>query len=258
MTRILAIAAAFLMFTITLILFQPKLGQRDTSEQIVQTAQPAPEENEVTTRNNIDPLVTTTDRLAGAEPFLAEQAITQQETVASLQEAVAKTLSAVADTEADAQFAELEAAQTTDSLGAVTSDESATSDDLRAMTWDVLRNIDKATGRTATPGAPGSLLHTIVNRSVNETSAAVETSPGDNAYLAALLGEAGATKRTTQRSVAPADRPKTYRVKQGETLQSIAFKFYGATSFYIAIYEANSATLSGPNSVTIGQSLKLP
>ncbi len=49
-----------------------------------------------------------------------------------------------------------------------------------------------------------------------------------------------------------------YTVKQGDTLQKISFKFYGKYSFWKKIYEANKDVLKGPDSLSVGQVLKVP
>ena len=57
-------------------------------------------------------------------------------------------------------------------------------------------------------------------------------------------------------SVAPQQRVHT--VVSGDTLTSIASKYYGDASKYTKIYEANKDTLPDPNSLKVGQKLKIP
>ena len=56
----------------------------------------------------------------------------------------------------------------------------------------------------------------------------------------------------------PATSEKTYTVKAGDTLFSIARRFCGSTKGVPVIAEANKATLKGSEAVKIGQVLKIP
>lgn len=49
-----------------------------------------------------------------------------------------------------------------------------------------------------------------------------------------------------------------YQVKSGDTLSSIAKRFYGDASSYTKIFEANKDQLSDPDKIKVGQTLKLP
>ncbi len=40
--------------------------------------------------------------------------------------------------------------------------------ELRQMSWGILQQLNEASGRDIAPGDPGSLLHTIVTRAVND------------------------------------------------------------------------------------------
>lgn len=51
---------------------------------------------------------------------------------------------------------------------------------------------------------------------------------------------------------------RTYVVQPGDTLSKISLRFYGTTSRYMDIYEANRDRLSSPASVSVGQELKIP
>ena len=49
-----------------------------------------------------------------------------------------------------------------------------------------------------------------------------------------------------------------YKVKEGDTLQKIAKKFYGSMKKWTVIYEANKANLKGPDKIYPGQLLDIP
>ncbi|MBX3244770.1 MAG: LysM peptidoglycan-binding domain-containing protein [Acidobacteria bacterium] len=51
---------------------------------------------------------------------------------------------------------------------------------------------------------------------------------------------------------------RTYVVQVGDTLGTISRMFYGTSARYMDIYEANRHQLSGPNSITVGQTLIIP
>ena len=61
-----------------------------------------------------------------------------------------------------------------------------------------------------------------------------------------------------RRVVAPLTEPVTHVVQPGESLQSIAYEFYGVTSRYMLIFEANRKILPSPDELWAGQRLTIP
>jgi nucleoid-associated protein YgaU len=57
-------------------------------------------------------------------------------------------------------------------------------------------------------------------------------------------------------SVSPGDQ--TYTVKAGDTLGSISEKFYGDSSEYMRIFDANRDQLANRNVIEVGQELQIP
>ncbi len=104
---------------------------------------------------------------------------------------------------------------------------------LRKMTWQTLSSLNHATGRESAPGQPGSLLHTIVRRSLDEAPAA-----GTSAPVASVSD--------------------VYVVQSGDSLVSIAEKIYGDVNMTGPLFAANQAILSRPDDLRAGQSLVLP
>ncbi len=49
-----------------------------------------------------------------------------------------------------------------------------------------------------------------------------------------------------------------YKVQKGDTLQKISYKFYGKYSLWPKIFEANKDKLENPNSIYVGQELRIP
>lgn len=71
-------------------------------------------------------------------------------------------------------------------------------------------------------------------------------------------GKAVVPKKTEKR-VSTMARPKTYVVKKGDTIYSIAKKYYGDVFDYRKIYNANKAKIgSNPNNIKVGMVLSLP
>ena len=54
------------------------------------------------------------------------------------------------------------------------------------------------------------------------------------------------------------ERPATYKVQSGDTLQGLALRFYGSRSKWRDIKEANMATISADDRLKAGQVIKLP
>lgn len=63
----------------------------------------------------------------------------------------------------------------------------------------------------------------------------------------------GGTKQVTSKSKSTS---KAYTVKKGDTLWTIATKYYGSGAKYTKIAEANK--LKNPNKITVGQKLTIP
>lgn len=60
------------------------------------------------------------------------------------------------------------------------------------------------------------------------------------------------------RPATPYPEVKTYRVQRGDTLSSIAARFYGNRNYWRKIYEANRNLLESPESLRVGQVLVIP
>ncbi|HJZ25933.1 MAG TPA: LysM peptidoglycan-binding domain-containing protein, partial [Streptosporangiaceae bacterium] len=51
---------------------------------------------------------------------------------------------------------------------------------------------------------------------------------------------------------------RTYTVRSGDTLSSIAQRFYGNSADWAWLYHVNSSVVHNPNSIYVGQVLKIP
>ncbi|MBV2359199.1 LysM peptidoglycan-binding domain-containing protein [Thalassococcus sp. CAU 1522] len=97
---------------------------------------------------------------------------------------------------------------------------------LRRMTWETVSNLDAATGRKAVPGQPGSLLHSIVRKSLSELDSPI--------------------------------RAERYVVQSGDSLISIAVALYGDANMTGPLFAANQDILARPDDLRAGQVLVLP
>lgn len=84
-----------------------------------------------------------------------------------------------------------------------------------------------------------------------------------NSKNSTVIGGTGATKATkattTRETKAPeSSSGKTYTVKAGDSLWSIAKRFYGNGSQYTKIYNANKDKIKDPNLLYAGQVIKIP
>lgn len=66
------------------------------------------------------------------------------------------------------------------------------------------------------------------------------------------------TKTSNSKSTTSASGYEIYTVKKGDTLSSIALKYYKKASAYTKIYNANKATIKNPAKIYAGQKIKIP
>jgi LysM repeat protein len=69
---------------------------------------------------------------------------------------------------------------------------------------------------------------------------------------------ASADEETTTTTTTTTTGGQTYIVKSGDTLAKISQRFYGNTSDWVKIYDANRDVLSRPEDLRVGQELKIP
>lgn len=104
--------------------------------------------------------------------------------------------------------------------------------EMRRMTWNTLSGLNQATGRDSAPGQPGSLLHTIVRRSLDGAPAAQSPRKPSNAGM--------------------------YIVQEGDSLVMIAERVYGDVNMTGPLFAANQSILTRPDDLRAGQTLVLP
>lgn len=107
--------------------------------------------------------------------------------------------------------------------------------EMRQMTWEALSGLNSATGRNTAPGQPGSLLHAIVQRSLEGAPVPVVRPP------AVVDGV-----------------PQVYVVQPGDSLVTIAERIYGDVNMTGPLYALNQGLLVRPDGLRVGQTLVLP
>lgn len=102
----------------------------------------------------------------------------------------------------------------------------------------------------ATKAAPAVAIAGALVATAPQASAAVSLS----AKTATVAGQVH-TDAVVQHSK-PATR--TYTVRSGDTLSSIAQRFYGNSADWAWLYHVNSSVVHDPNSIYVGEVLKIP
>ena len=57
---------------------------------------------------------------------------------------------------------------------------------------------------------------------------------------------------------APVEEVQYYEIVSGDTLSAVAKKFYGNSSDYPRIFEANREVIKDPNKIYVGQKIRIP
>lgn len=123
---------------------------------------------------------------------------------------------------------------------------------MRDLTFNAISDLKSATtGEAPAPGQPGSLLHSVVQRSLGSQSAVQPSAPQPSATQASAALEPDTASEP--RSIA-----KTYFVRPGDTLTSIARDVYGDIAMAGRIMDENRNLISRPNSLRAGMILELP
>ena len=61
-----------------------------------------------------------------------------------------------------------------------------------------------------------------------------------------------------QAAPTPSNAPRTYTIESGDTLSAISSRFYGTSSRWIDIYQANRDRLSSESAIRVGQEIRIP
>lgn len=138
--------------------------------------------------------------------------------------------------------------------------------ELRDMSWQTLNTLNSLGHEAKGPGQEGSLLNSIVRRSMGQVGSspapvraaapAPRAAPVQRAAVvqpvnAALTTPAPSTPRRRQSAV-----QSTYVVASGDTLALIAIKLYGTALAIDDLLAQNPSLRKNPNSLRIGQVLQ--
>ena len=95
---------------------------------------------------------------------------------------------------------------------------------------------------------------------VPPVATAAEAAPGETETVAPSETTAGTARPLPKDNYAkkPAAKARTYKVKPGDTLQSISKKYYNDSRKWRTIYEANRRSLKDPNKLPVGKKLIVP
>jgi nucleoid-associated protein YgaU len=109
---------------------------------------------------------------------------------------------------------------------------------------------------TAAPPAAGRTPAAALNDSFAERHSAVESGPPSSARKQAVYSKAQADELA---SAEPAPGSgQLHKVRDGDTLSSLARHYLGSSKRFLEIYEANRELLSNPDLLPIGAELKIP
>jgi nucleoid-associated protein YgaU len=127
---------------------------------------------------------------------------------------------------------------------------------------DALINEAAGSGRISVPSAlvtadgrvdTAVLLSTLVTKAQVASGAVEQVDPND----VVAAGE-GVEVRVTASAIGESTSNQFYTVAPGDSLGSIAQKFYGDAVYFPVIFEANRALLASPDRLSVGQRLVVP
>jgi len=95
-------------------------------------------------------------------------------------------------------------------------------------------------------------------QTLREAHRAMRRSGADREALEATIEQAAADMQRAQSLVSRTEGGTLYQVGEGETLSSIAARFYGEGNAWPRIYQANQHVLENPDQVWPGTTLILP
>jgi tetratricopeptide (TPR) repeat protein len=119
-----------------------------------------------------------------------------------------------------------------------------------AMLRSRIADLEKSTAAAATAVAEPSVV-TAVTVPANVTTASSSSTP--NIVMAAAPVTAMGEPSSTDSS-----RTRTHLVQKGDTLQSLALRYYGTRSAWEKIYLANRSGLPSKDQLKVGQQLLIP
>ncbi len=123
----------------------------------------------------------------------------------------------------------------------------AVAPELRDMSWQTLNALNTLGHKTKAPGQEGSLLNSIVRRSMGQV--------GDQPVLRTQPVTTRVPKPAPRAQSASVGTKQSYVVASGDTLALIAIKLYGSALATDRLLADNPALRQNPNALRIGQVL---
>jgi LysM repeat protein len=121
----------------------------------------------------------------------------------------------------------------------------------RHTTPSQVEKVAEVAGKAAPAVAIAGVLVAAPAANAATSSAAKATTVAEQVHTDAMVTHVSKTSHTQ-----PASR--TYTVKPGDSLASIAHHFYGNYNDWTWIYQANRSVISNPNSIYPGERLQIP
>jgi len=120
----------------------------------------------------------------------------------------------------------------------------------------------RRTGRHTQPSQVEKVAEVAIKATpaVAIAGALVATAPQASAAVALSAKTSTVTEQVHTTALVTKAQPATryYTVRPGDTLSSISERFYGTTADWTWLYHVNSATISNPNDISVGEVLKVP
>ena len=109
-------------------------------------------------------------------------------------------------------------------------------------------------------GDPGTIYYSITLKEYREVEARkIKVKKDKNGIRKASIKKNKSTNNKKTKRTNNKSKKKTYKVKKGDTLWTIAKRYYGSGSKYKKIYNANKKKIGGnPNKIKVGMVLKIP
>lgn len=131
-------------------------------------------------------------------------------------------------------------------------DDSANDEQMAAMTASVIAAIGLVRNQA---GSSGDTLQGLVAQALSHSQSDAYT---DAMVAEAKAGTPEAPAPLPQTAVVSADGARYYTVEPGDSLASIAIRFFGSASDLTRIFEANRAQIVDPEKIRVGQTLRIP
>ncbi len=105
--------------------------------------------------------------------------------------------------------------------------------------------------RIVAPTTGTMFENTLISANHSVTLAAVQTTnSNDSAYVSQLREASAPPKRVLS--------AKKHTVRRGDNLMKLSYIYYGRTSDYVAIFQANRDKIKNPDRIRVGQKLVIP